>query len=170
MATMEQQATADTKVFVGRAGGAATRICFGRTERRRAVHGGALHIFGAGQVVGYLIESDGGQRCYVVRTAPAEAVDHPLARVVGIAPEVRVLITAVGRNRCRRLVRLLKTVERLTTSSATLSDTFFLRAGVARDRYVSLEHILLGLLREEPPIAATSHATIGRRRPLPRVR
>lgn len=139
----------ETSVFVGRSASSGARICFGLADRRRTVRGGALHIFGPEQVVGYLIANERGQHCYVFRTSGSDARAEFAARLVGITPAVIVLIAAIGRNQCSRVVRLLDVIARAHVAPATLSDMFFLRAAEARERYVPLEKTVAGLLRHE---------------------
>jgi hypothetical protein len=108
---------------------------------------GPIAVFGAGELVAYLVRVRRRHQLFVFRTL--EADDSLAARVPGVRPHVRLLLNVASAGRTRLVRSLFAYLVAERRDPSALSDAFWFRVSVALAGRLPPHKLLVSLLSHD---------------------
>jgi hypothetical protein len=125
-------------------GAARSEIIHGAPEALREGRFGPIALFPGDSLVAYLVRHRRRQSLFVFRTLGAD--DRLAARLPGVRPGVRLLVSVRSRGRARLLQQLFRYLRAHGPDPAGMSDGFWFRLGAVLGGRLPRHKILLSLL------------------------
>ncbi len=124
-----------------------SEIVHGTPDAVREGRLGPIALFPGGALVAYLLRCRRSHSLYVFRTLDTD--DRLAARLPGVVPGVRLLVSVRSKGRARLVQRLFAYLARHGPDPAVLPDRFWFRLGAVLGGRLPRHKILLSLLSRE---------------------